>query len=113
MAEPKGTRFDLEEAPQEWLAWAIWQGESHRLGLSLAQVTGWFDEFHDYWVGVPGQRGRKLDWLATWRNHVRREINREVDRQRRFGPRARQESGIGLGASAAARARDRENGRGH
>lgn len=28
-------------------------------------------EFVDYWVGIPGQRGVKLDWSATWRNRVR------------------------------------------
>lgn len=28
-------------------------------------------EFRDYWIGVPGQRGTKLDWSATWRNRVR------------------------------------------
>jgi uncharacterized protein YdaU (DUF1376 family) len=28
-------------------------------------------EFVDYWIAVPGQRGCKLDWVATWRNRVR------------------------------------------
>lgn len=28
-------------------------------------------EFIDYWIGVPGSRGCKLDWPATWRNRVR------------------------------------------
>lgn len=28
-------------------------------------------EFKDFWVGIPGQRGLKLDWSATWRNRVR------------------------------------------
>lgn len=28
-------------------------------------------EFVDYWIGVPGSRGCKLDWPATWRNRVR------------------------------------------
>jgi hypothetical protein len=28
-------------------------------------------EFIDYWISVPGQRGTKLDWSATWRNRVR------------------------------------------
>ena len=31
-----------------------------------------FDEFKDYWIAVPGSKGVKLDWLATWRNWVRR-----------------------------------------
>jgi hypothetical protein len=28
-------------------------------------------EFVDFWIGVPGQRGVKLSWPATWRNRVR------------------------------------------
>jgi uncharacterized protein YdaU (DUF1376 family) len=31
-----------------------------------------FDAFRDYWIAVPGQRGVKLDWDATWRNWIRR-----------------------------------------
>jgi uncharacterized protein YdaU (DUF1376 family) len=30
-------------------------------------------KFRDYWLGVPGARGRKVDWPATWRNFVRGE----------------------------------------
>lgn len=29
------------------------------------------DEFRDYWRGMPGQRGRKTDWDATFRNRLR------------------------------------------
>lgn len=28
-------------------------------------------EFQDYWKGVPGAKGRKLDWPATFRNRLR------------------------------------------
>lgn len=31
------------------------------------------DRFRDYWVAVPGVKGRKVDWQATWRNWVRNE----------------------------------------
>lgn len=31
------------------------------------------DRFRDYWVAVPGAKGRKSDWAATWRNWVRNE----------------------------------------
>ena len=31
-----------------------------------------FDEFKDYWIAIPGAKGVKLDWLATWRNWVRK-----------------------------------------
>lgn len=29
------------------------------------------EEFRDYWIGVPGSRGVKLDWDATFRNRMR------------------------------------------
>lgn len=29
------------------------------------------DGFRDYWIGVPGAKGKKQDWAATWRNWVR------------------------------------------
>lgn len=31
------------------------------------------ERFADYWRAKPGAQGRKLDWLATWRNWVRNE----------------------------------------
>jgi hypothetical protein len=33
-------------------------------------------EFVDYWSAVPGQRGTKLSWSATWRNRVRQVTSR-------------------------------------
>jgi hypothetical protein len=30
-------------------------------------------KFRDYWTGVPGKQGLKLDWSATWRNFIRSE----------------------------------------
>lgn len=30
------------------------------------------EKFHDYWRAVPGAKGRKLDWSATFRNWIRR-----------------------------------------
>jgi hypothetical protein len=29
------------------------------------------EEFRDYWLAIPGQRGSKLDWDRTFRNRVR------------------------------------------
>lgn len=34
-----------------------------------------FAKFCDYWRAVSGQKGRKLDWDATWRNWCRREAD--------------------------------------
>lgn len=33
-------------------------------------------KFVDYWLGVPGAKGRKLDWAATWRVWMRSAADR-------------------------------------
>lgn len=38
------------------------------------------EEFTDYWRGVPGAKGRKLDWDGTWRNRVREIAGRNPPR---------------------------------
>jgi hypothetical protein len=40
-------------------------------GMSRERVTQAWAEFIDYWIGVPGQRGTKLNWSSTWRNRIR------------------------------------------
>jgi hypothetical protein len=37
-----------------------------------------FAKFCDYWKGVSGARGRKLDWDATWRNWCRNDKDRGI-----------------------------------
>lgn len=44
--------------------------ESERPDLSLRETA---DSFRDYWIGIPGTKGKKTDWPATWRNWVRRQ----------------------------------------
>lgn len=39
----------------------------------LVDPVSCVDEFIDYWKGVPGQKGVKLDWVSTWRNFMRRQ----------------------------------------
>ena len=34
------------------------------------------EKFMDYWLGVPGSKGRKLDWPRTWRNWMREAADR-------------------------------------
>lgn len=41
-----------------------------RPDLNALQV---FNQFKDYWIAQPGQKGVKTDWDATWRNWVRRQ----------------------------------------
>lgn len=46
---------------------------SERPDLDAALLAA---KFRDYWLGVPGAKGRKCDWPATWRNFVRSEFSR-------------------------------------
>jgi hypothetical protein len=67
---PKATRLASDwRLPDEWRDWAV---TVHRLEpqravrISLA--------FRDFWIAKAGKDGAKLDWAATWRNWVRREM---------------------------------------
>lgn len=63
--ESRGTRLSSElELPDDWKIFC----ESERPDLLAGKL---FQEFRDYWVAVPGAKGKKLDWFATWRNRVR------------------------------------------
>ena len=50
--------------PDDWEYWA----NKQRPELNAKSVA---DQFKDYWISQPGQKGLKLDWEATWRNWVR------------------------------------------
>lgn len=51
--------------PADWKAWAA----AERPDIDPARESL---VFRDYWVAQPGAKGRKTDWLATWRNWIRR-----------------------------------------
>jgi hypothetical protein len=65
---------------QRMLAGAILTDDLRQAAIDLGAghdaIPNMWAEFVDYWVGVPGQRGVKLDWPATWRNDVRRKLER-------------------------------------
>jgi hypothetical protein len=66
-----GTRLPEDWQPSTTLReWAA----SEFPGINLKAAL---DEFRDYWKGVPGQRGRKSDWDATFRNRVREIARRQ------------------------------------
>lgn len=39
----------------------------------LVDLQKRLEEFKDYWRGIPGQKGVKIDWVGTWRNDMRRK----------------------------------------
>lgn len=60
----KGSRLTITDLPDDWKTFA------EEAEPDLDPHALWLD-FRDYWISVPGQKGVKLNWLATWRNFVR------------------------------------------
>lgn len=50
---------------------------ARELGATDQRIDQLAAEFRDYWIAIPGQRGTKLDWSATWRNRVREVLGRQ------------------------------------
>lgn len=65
-AADRATRLKIEALPDDWRAFC----STERKDLPPDYV---WQRFRDYWTAKPGKDGRKLDWLATWRNWVRSE----------------------------------------
>lgn len=63
------------------------------------------ERFLDHWRGKPGKDGRKIDWVATWRNWMRTAEDRAMPRQRSPG---RQQETDDLFDEAAARIQARK-----
>ncbi|MBP8283316.1 MAG: hypothetical protein KAX46_05305 [Chromatiaceae bacterium] len=62
----RGARLSLTLLPVEWQQWA------KTARPDLDPDTTW-QIFRDHWTAMPGAKGCKADWQATWRNWVRRE----------------------------------------
>jgi hypothetical protein len=61
-----GTRLpDDWQPPPEGLDFA-------RLEIGPERAYAEIAKFKDYWAARPGAGGRKVDWLATWRNWIRK-----------------------------------------
>ena len=72
----KGCRLSHSEywldlsSPQKCPVPFVWAGDE--LGFSPEECFKEYSVFRDYWKSCPGQKGVKLDWLATWRNWLRK-----------------------------------------
>ena len=51
--------------PMECGQWAVNEGWAE------TTIRAESEKFRDYWIGVGGQKGRKANWPATWRNWMR------------------------------------------
>lgn len=71
----KGCRLSWTALPDEAREFAVSEG------ISPQDTERIFDTFRDYWTAVPGSKGCKTDWPATWRNWVRREKGNGTSRR--------------------------------
>lgn len=66
-AAKRGTRipsnFKISSEMREWAATEV----------PLVDLDKKLKEFIDYWAGIPGRGGVKLDWVGTWRNGMRKQ----------------------------------------
>ena len=77
--EGAGTRLPVDwSLPDEWRAWCLTEFPAMPAAFIDRQAVGFFD----YWRSLPGAKGRKADWLATWRNWIRRAVD---DHRSKFG----------------------------
>lgn len=68
----KGTRLAVDwSLPDDWRQWTR-VTYPHSTDAIVNELA---DQFRDYWIGVPGQKGLKLDWEATWRNRCREKLS--------------------------------------
>ena len=68
----RATRIDPDWKPSEAdRAFAV------SVGIPQAEIARHGAEFVDYWAGVGGEKGAKLDWAATWRNRCRQIAERK------------------------------------
>lgn len=61
---------------QDLRDWAVDQGYTPEF------VVAENAKFVDYWRGIPGQKGTKLDWPGTWRNWIRRAVENQPRQSR-------------------------------
>lgn len=69
--KPKGKRGS--RLPESWVPKTeTIEAICTELGVTQEPLVQEHRRFCDYWYGVAGQRGVKLDWDATWRNWMRK-----------------------------------------
>lgn len=68
---PKGTRL-----PDDFVVTAEMKMWANAQGFGWVNLDAATAKFIDHWHSVPGAKGVKLDWVATWRNWVRTDAER-------------------------------------
>lgn len=68
---PKGGQKKGVRLPEGWRPSQVDFDEACRC-IGRQRTESEVAKFRDYWIGVPGEKGRKLDWDGTFRNWIRR-----------------------------------------
>lgn len=90
---------------EDWLPSAADKKFATDRGLDADAIA---DEFRDFWIGVPGSRGLKENWPATWRNRVREVLGKKHGKRTQPS----RSDAITAGVASAVSAWDREHGGG-
>lgn len=68
----KGTRIAPDWKIDDYPEWGRWVTDHFNVKPSIVRREAAI--FFDYWTSQPGQKGVKANWLATWRNWIRRNF---------------------------------------
>lgn len=71
---------------RELLAWAAQEAP----GVDVRRETA---KFTDYWLGLGGERARKIDWDRTWRNWIRKAAEHQPGSRHQRGTAPRDDQG--------------------
>lgn len=67
----RGTRLSRTwKLPDAWRDWAI-----ETYGIDAQRAVRISLNFRDYWIAKAGKEARKVDWEATWKVWVRKDMN--------------------------------------
>lgn len=96
--EPNGSRLPADwQLPDAWRREACAVAIKAKSPITDEEAENEADKFRDYWCAQPGVKGRKLDWLGTWRNWIRRAAPEIVRARSRAAGGASQRTGNGYG----------------
>ena len=79
-AATHGSRLIADQLPEEWGFWCFTE-----LQWPTERAQSVWLNFRDYWTEQPGAKGRKVNWIGTWRNWCRKEAADEAKAVSRNG----------------------------
>lgn len=73
---PKKLKARGSRLAEDWRLPKPWGDFAVELGISPDEVRRQAEIFRDYWHARAGKEALKVDWQATWRNWIRRHVER-------------------------------------